>query len=139
MLINNSYLNLEFTLKTACRELSCGVLLKPLLVERDSVLLTQKFKYKLNITLLNSCQTNCNPGRLKTKCKLNVAVKSRKLNLHYSSFSVILDKIKFGIFTRTEASLKRATKTCNLFFDIAAKEVEKRCCPFYHPRIKLDW
>ena len=58
------------------------------------------------------------------------------MNLHYSPFSVILDKIKFGIFTQTEASLKRATKTCNLFFDIAAKEVEKRCCPFYHPRIK---
>ena len=57
-------------------------------------------------------------------------------NLHYSPFSVILDKIQFRIFTQTEASLKRATKTCDLFCDIAAKEVEKRCCPLYHPRIK---
>lgn len=53
-----------------------------------------------------------------------------------SPFSVILDKIQFRIFTQTEASLKRATKTCDLFCDIAAKEVEKRCCPLYHPRIK---
>lgn len=53
-----------------------------------------------------------------------------------SPFSVILDKIQFRIFTQTEASLKRATKTCDLFCDIAAKEVEKRCFPLYHPRIK---
>ena len=31
---------------------------------------------------------------------------------------------------------KSATKTCNLFCNIAAKRVEKRCCAFYHPRIK---
>ena len=47
-----------------------------------------------------------------------------------------MDKIQFRIFTQTEASLKRAAKTCNLFCDIAAKEVEERCCPLYHPRIK---
>ena len=32
-----------------------------------------------------------------------------------------------------KASVKRATKTCNLFCNIAAKRIEKRCCPFYHP------
>ena len=37
-----------------------------------------------------------------------------------------MDKIQFRIFTQTEASLKRAAKTCNLFCDIAAKEVEEQ-------------
>ena len=35
----------------------------------------------------------------------------------------------------TAATVKRATKTCNLFC-IAAKRVEKRCCACYHPGIK---
>ena len=34
---------------------------------------------------------------------------------------------------KLKASVKRATKTCNLFCNIAAKRIEKRCCAFYHP------
>ena len=34
--------------------------------------------------------------------------------------------------------LKQATKTCNLFQNIAAKQVQKRCCAFYHPRSNLS-
>ena len=30
--------------------------------------------------------------------------------------------------------IKRATKTCSLFCNIAAERVGKRCCAFYHPR-----
>ena len=32
----------------------------------------------------------------------------------------------------TWSPVKRAAKTCNLFYNIAVKRVEKRCCPFYH-------
>ena len=32
--------------------------------------------------------------------------------------------------------VKRVTKTCNLFCNIAAERVEKPCCAFYRPRIK---
>ena len=39
----------------------------------------------------------------------------------------------------SKASVKRATQTwtCNLFRNIAAKRVEKRCCEFYQPRSNL--
>ena len=39
----------------------------------------------------------------------------------------------------SKASVKRATqtRTCNLFRNIAAKRVEKRCCEFYQPRSNL--
>ena len=33
--------------------------------------------------------------------------------------------------------MKRATQTCNLSCNIAAKRVAKRCCTFYHPRSNL--
>ena len=32
-----------------------------------------------------------------------------------------------------KGTVKRATKTCNLFCIIASKRVKKRCCAFYHP------
>ena len=41
------------------------------------------------------------------------------------------------IFQIPEGTEKRATKTCNLFCNIAAKRVEKECCAFYHPHSNL--
>ena len=32
-----------------------------------------------------------------------------------------------------KGTVKRATKTCNLFCSIASKRVKKRCCAFYYP------
>ena len=34
--------------------------------------------------------------------------------------------------------VKWATKTCNLFCNIAAEHVEKQCCVFYHPCSNLS-
>ena len=34
----------------------------------------------------------------------------------------------------TKSTVKRATKTCNLFCTCSAKLVEKQCCAFNHPR-----
>ena len=40
----------------------------------------------------------------------------------------------------TLATIKRATKPCNLLCHFAAKRVvRKQCCAFYHPRIKPDF
>ena len=36
------------------------------------------------------------------------------------------------LITFFAASIKLATKTCNLFCNIASKRVEKRCCGHYH-------
>ena len=33
----------------------------------------------------------------------------------------------------SKGTVKRATKTCNVSCNIAAKQVEERCCAFYHP------
>ena len=41
-------------------------------------------------------------------------------------------------YINAKATVKRATKTCNLFCDVAAKGVGKRCCAFYHPRSNLS-
>ena len=38
----------------------------------------------------------------------------------------------------TKSTVKRATKTCNLFCNISAKRVEKQCCAFNHPRSNLS-
>ena len=35
-----------------------------------------------------------------------------------------------------KATVKRATKKCNLFCNIDANRLEKRCCAFYCPRMK---
>ena len=37
-----------------------------------------------------------------------------------------------------KGAVTRATKTCNSLCNIGAKQVEKRCCEFYHPRSNLS-
>ena len=36
-------------------------------------------------------------------------------------------------------SVKRATKTCSLFWYTAGKRVKKQCCAFYHHRLNFSW
>ena len=69
-------------------------------------------------------------------CKSRIEVK-RHPNGNLKNIMVFFGLARIQVFpTPLSPTVKRVTKTCNLFCNIAAERVEKPCCAFYRPRIK---
>ena len=59
-------------------------------------------------------------------------IKFEAARIHFSNdvfVAVAFVVVKVPILSK--ATVKRAAKTCNVFCNITAKQVEKRCCAFF--------
>ena len=64
-------------------------------------------------------------ARIVARCELIESFRSRRVRQRGRDF------------LNTKVLVKRATETYNLFCNIAAEQVEKRCCAFYYPSSNL--